>query len=94
VSLHIAREQSRGHLVVNVSGALDLVGLEELRTACLGAAQLRIDLSELLTADEEATRFLAALRDSGAELVAVPPYIELLIRSRIPKPIQAKEELS
>jgi hypothetical protein len=94
VSLHIATEESHGLLVIHVSGALGLAELDALRSACRGAAKLRIDLSELLTADEEATRLLAMLCDSGAELVAVPPYVDLLIRSRIPKPIQEKEELS
>lgn len=87
MSLHIASEEDRAGLVVHVSGALYLVGLDELRTACRGGTRLRIDLSELLTADEESTRFLAALRDNGAELVAVPPFIDLLIRSRLPNPI-------
>lgn len=82
MSLLIAREESQGLLVVHVSGVLGVVGLEELRGACRGAARLRIDLSELLTADEAATRLLAAMRDAGAELVSVPPYIDLLIRAR------------
>ena len=82
VDLHIATLESDGVLTVHVAGRLGYVGIGELRRACRGTSRLRLDLSELLSADETATNLLAALRDSGAELVRVPPYIELLLRAR------------
>lgn len=82
VDLHIATLELDGVLTVHVAGRLGDVGIGELRRACRGASRLRLDLSELLSADETATSLLAALRDSGAELVEVPPYIDLLLRAR------------
>lgn len=80
--LHVTSDERADLRTVRVAGVLGFVELGELRRACRGASRLRLDLSELLTADEAGTRLLAELRDAGAELFAVPPYIELLIRAR------------
>lgn len=82
MDLHITSDEEGGLRTVHVAGALDFVGLGELRRACREALRLRLDLSELLTADEAATNLLAALREDGAELVSVPPYVDLLLRTR------------
>jgi hypothetical protein len=82
VDLHISAHESEEILTVRVAGRLGFVGLEELRRTCRSTRHLRLDLSQLLSADETGTNFLAALHDSGAELVNVPPYIDLLLRIR------------
>jgi anti-anti-sigma regulatory factor len=83
VDLHISTEEKDGLLTVRVAGRLRAIGLEELRRACREGARVRLDLSDLITADEAGTTLLAALRDSGTELVGVPPYIDLLLRARL-----------
>lgn len=83
MDLHISTEENNGLLTVRVAGRLGSVGLGELRRTCREAARVRLDLSDLVSADEAGTTFLAAMRDSGAELVGVPPYIDLLLRARL-----------
>jgi anti-anti-sigma regulatory factor len=83
VDLHISTEETDGLLTVRVAGRLRAIGLEELRRACREGARVRLDLSDLITADEAGTTLLAAMRDSGADLVGVPPYIDLLLRARL-----------
>ncbi len=94
MDLHISTEEKEGFLTVRVAGRLSSVGLGELRRACREAARIRLDLSDLVSADEAGTSFLAALRDSGAELAGVPPYIDLLLRARIEATPQARSHLS
>ncbi len=83
MDLHISTEERNGLLTVRVAGRLSSVGLGELRRACRDAARVRLDLSDLVSADEAGTAFLAAMRDSGADLAGVPPYIDLLLRARL-----------
>lgn len=80
--LHISSERAEGTLTVRVAGRLGGAGLDELRRACSGAPRLRLDLRQLHSADETGTALLASLRDGGAELLGVPPYIDLLMRAR------------
>ena len=82
MSLHITSDEEGGLRTVHVAGALGFDGLGELLRACREAPRLQLDLSELLTADEAGTNLLAALRDEGAELVSVSPYVYLLLRAR------------
>lgn len=82
VNLHISAEEADGILTVHVAGRLGFVGLGELRKTCRTARRIRLDLSELLSADDTGMDLLAALREDGAELVGVPPYIDLLLCSR------------
>ncbi|MBK6406523.1 MAG: hypothetical protein IPN03_20115 [Holophagales bacterium] len=83
MDLHISTDEKNGLLTVRVAGRLSSVGLGELRRACREAARVRLDLSDLVSADEAGTTFLAAMRDSGADLAGVPPYIDLLLRARL-----------
>lgn len=83
MDLHISTEEKDGLLTVRVAGRLGKDGLGELRRVCLGGARLRLDLSALICADEAGTTLLAAMRDSGADLVGVPPYIDLLFHARL-----------
>ena len=81
--LRITEERLGNVSVVRVAGRLagDTVG--ELSRACAAAGgRVRLDLSHLLQADEVGLALLRSLRDSGAELVGVSPFIQLLLESR------------
>lgn len=79
--LRIEQECLGETTVVHVVGRLVGAGVEELRRVCTASPRpLRIDLAELLQADEMGLALLRALRDSGAELMAVSPFIALLLR--------------
>ncbi len=81
--LRIAEERLGEATVVHVSGRLGGDGVDELARACRGAdGPLRLDLSELLHADEVGVSLLRSLRDAGAELVGVSPFIALLLENR------------
>ena len=71
MDLHISTEEKDGLLTVRVAGRLSAVGLGELRRACREGARVRLDLTDLISADESGTTLLAAMRDSGADLVGV-----------------------
>jgi ABC-type transporter Mla MlaB component len=83
MDLYISTEEIDGRLTVRVVGRLSAAGLGELRKSCREGARVRLDLSDLISADEAGTTLLAAMRDSGADLVGVPPYIDLLLRARL-----------
>lgn len=83
MDLHISAEEENGLLTVRVAGRLGAAGLGELRRACPERARVRLDLSELVSADEAGTTCLVCMRDSGTDLVGVPPYIGLLLRARL-----------
>jgi hypothetical protein len=82
VTLYIAKEDGPQRRTLHISGRLAADGAGELETVCGDPARLVIDLSELLSADETGTRLLVEVRDAGAQLVAVPPFIQLLLRAR------------
>lgn len=82
MDLHVTIEEGAGTFSVRIAGRLAAEGARELELACDGKRRLRLDLSELVSADEEGTRLLCRLRDAGAELVGTPPYIDLLFRAR------------
>jgi anti-anti-sigma regulatory factor len=81
--LRIAEERLGEAAIVRVMGRLGGAGVEELSRACREAgAPLRLDLSGLLHADEVGLALLRSLRDSGAELTSVSPFIQLLLDGR------------
>ena len=82
LDLHVTIERNSATLSVRVAGRLAAEGARELERACGRDRRLRLDLSELVSADEEGTSLLCRLRDAGAELVGTPPYIDLLLRAR------------
>jgi anti-anti-sigma regulatory factor len=82
LDLHVTTQQGAEGLTVRVAGRLAADGAAELQHACSGAPRLRLDLSELVSADDEGTRLLARMRDAGAVLVGTPPFIELLLHAR------------
>lgn len=64
--------------VLEVDGELVREGAVELRRVCDGVrGHLRVDLSNLRTADGDGILVLRELRRRGAELVGVSPYVGL-----------------
>ena len=83
MKLRIDRTEDTGVVTVRVDGWLDGVGVEELDRACEGAPpNLRLDLSELRSADPSGIDALLGLEHAGAEFIGVPPYIRLLLSAR------------
>ena len=81
--LRITEERLENVTVVHVAGRLVGKGVEELDRVCAGShGELRIELSGLLQADELALALLRSLRESGAELSGVSPFIGLLLEGR------------
>ncbi len=83
MDLHISTDPAGGVLTVRVAGRLAPSGIAELRKACGEAVRVRLDLSQLQTADEEETPFLVLMRNAGAALIGTPPCIDLLLRTRL-----------
>jgi hypothetical protein len=72
-----------GPRVVQVSGRLTGACVPDLLTVCAaGAGPVHLDLDQLLSADHAGLGALRHLRASGALLVKVPPFIELLLHAR------------
>lgn len=62
--------------VIKVAGRLDAAGLHHLLAVCVPRpTNLRLDLSELRSVDEEGCRSLQALRAAGAEIVGEAMFI-------------------
>jgi len=61
---------------VYLAGRLDAAQVPELRSACaLAGGRVRIDLSDLVSADDVGLDALRRLRAEGTELVGVAPYL-------------------
>jgi hypothetical protein len=72
---------------VSIAGRLTDAQVPDLLTACAQTATtLRVDLTDLLSADTIAVETLRRIRDDGAELVGVLPYIQLKVDSLAPRP--------
>ena len=93
LDLHVTIERGADCDSVRVAGRLAAEGVRELERACEGKHRLRLDLSELVSADEEGTRLLCRLVDAGAVLVGTPPYIDLLFRARAAQDLEAPQPL-
>ncbi len=82
MTLYIACESDSGVRVVRLEGWLDGETVAELeRVVSEGSGPLRLDLSELRSADTAGLDALRALRAAGASLVGASPYIRLLLGS-------------
>ena len=80
--LRISEECLEGSTVVRVAGRLVGAGVEELERVCVASPRpLRIDLAEVLQADEIGLSLLRSLRESGVELSGGSPFIELLLET-------------
>lgn len=80
VTLRLTHVQDSLGLVLKVDGRLDEEVLSELKRACEDfEGPLRLDLRDLIEADESAVIELRGLRASGAELIRIRPFLQLLI---------------
>jgi hypothetical protein len=83
VTLYIACDSDADTRVVRLEGWLEGESVAELeRVVNGGSGPLRLDLSELRSADAAGLTVLRALRAAGASLVGTSPYIKLLLESR------------
>jgi len=82
MTLYIACESDSGIRVVRLEGWLDDETVAELDRVVSGeSGPLRLELSELRSADKAGLDALRALRAAGAALVGASPYIRLLLGS-------------
>jgi hypothetical protein len=80
VTLYIACESDSGVRVVRLEGWLEGEAVAELEWVVNGGSgPVRLDLSELRSADAAGLEALRALRAAGASLVGASPYIRLLL---------------
>ena len=80
--LRISEERLGEGTIVHVAGRLVDAGVEELSRTCAASPRpLRIDLAGLLQADELGIALLRSLREFGAELTGVSPFIGLLLEA-------------
>lgn len=75
-----------GVRTVTVAGRIVDEHVPGLLAACAQAHVLRVDLSDVLSIDAIAADALRRIRDSGAELVGAPTYIQLKLDSVAPAP--------
>jgi hypothetical protein len=72
---------------VSVAGRLADAHVPDLLMACREVSgALRLDLTDVLSADAIAIEALRRIRDGGAQLVGVPKYIQLKLDSLAPGP--------
>lgn len=69
--------QDGGRRVVRLAGRLCDAQVPELSRASAGAAQLVLDLTDLLSVDAAGIEAIRKLRDAGASIVGAPGYIKL-----------------
>ena len=72
---------------VTIAGQLASAHVPDLLLACgVISTALRVDLTDVLSTDPIAVEALQRIRDSGAQLVGVPGYIQLKLDSLGRKP--------
>jgi hypothetical protein len=80
VTLRIACDQASGISVIRLEGWLEADVVTELeRVVGECARPLRLDLTQLRSADPAGLAVLKALREQGAVLVGASPYLHLLL---------------
>ena len=68
--------------VIRIAGSLSSAHVPDLFTACAeSTGKLRLDLSDMLSADPIAIDALRRVRDAGAELVGVARYLQFKLDS-------------
>jgi len=84
--LRIAKKTSRTRVVVlQVDGELAREGVAELKRVCASiTGRMRVDLSNLRSADDAGLATIRDLESAGAEVVGASPYIRLLLAVRTP----------
>jgi hypothetical protein len=85
VTLHMALGDEPGIRVIRVAGWLEGEAVAEFDRVASGCSEpLRIELSELRSADPAGLTVLRALRARGSQLVGASPYIRLLLGTEPP----------
>jgi anti-anti-sigma regulatory factor len=80
MTLYIACDSDSGGRVVRLEGWLEGEDVAELdRVINGGSGPLRLDLSELRSADTAGLVALRALRTAGGLIIGASPYIRLLL---------------
>ena len=80
MTLRIACDQASGISVIRLEGWLEGDVVTELeRVVAESARPLRLDLTQLRSADPAGLTVLKALRGQGAVLVGASPYLRLLL---------------
>ena len=68
--------------IVSVAGRLGDAHIADLMVACGNiSAALRVDLTDVVSADAIAVEALRRIRNGGAQVVGAPKYIELKLDS-------------
>ena len=67
--------------LVRLAGRLSAAQVPELLTVCTGTVPLRIDLTDLVSADASGIEALQLLRGRGATLSGAPGYLQLQLDS-------------
>ena len=78
--------QEVDYRVVRLAGQLSGAQVPELLKACADADHVRLDLSDLVSADMAGIDALRRVRAAGADLVGVPGDIQLQIDSEAARP--------
>src|SRR5436190_7906978 len=80
MTIYIASSSDSGTRIVRIEGWLEGEAVDELeRVIGGGSGALRLDLSELRSADKAGLAALRAHRAAGASIVGASPYIRLLL---------------
>jgi anti-anti-sigma regulatory factor len=76
VECRIQVQQQAGGCTIHLAGRFNAAQVHELRGACAVATGfIRIDLTDLVSADAVGLDALQRLRIDGAEIVGVAPYL-------------------
>jgi hypothetical protein len=81
VDCRIQVVDGEGVRTIAIAGRLMGEHVPGLLTACGQAQALRLDLTDVLSVDPIAADALRRIRDGGAQLVGVPPYIQFKLDS-------------
>ena len=80
MTVRIMKTIEGGTTTIRVEGRLDTATVPDLQNECRSAdPPLRLDLSGLLSADEDGIQALRSLAAQGAELFGASPYIRQLL---------------
>ena len=80
IAYRLSSSSSGDGALIRVEGALDAEGAAALRRECRSdGTTVRLDLSELRSADRDGIEALRSLAGEGAELTGASPYVQLLL---------------
>ena len=83
MTVRITKTTTPSTTTLRIDGRLEDSNVGELRRACEQiSGALKLDLSNLQSADDEGIGALLELLNGGAELTAATPYFELLLEKK------------